>query len=65
MNDTTETRTRVIVNFRTSSTKGGQEAYEVTVMEGATQDEADKVMALALHLRAKAEAALTLNKTEG
>ena len=49
---------KVTVNLHTSSTTG-KEAYSLTVLAGATQDEADAVLAIALDLRAKAKAALS------
>ena len=55
MNDTTETRARVIVNFRTSSTKGGQPAYEVTVTSDATEADVDNAVAMAVRARQACE----------
>ena len=49
---------RVIVRFHSSSTKDGKEAYQVTVLAGATEDEAEQAMKMAKKLRAEALEAL-------
>ena len=45
---------RVTVNFRKSSSKEGGEGYEITVMEGATYAEAQRIYDIAVALRAQA-----------
>lgn len=55
MNDTTEKRASCVVNFRTSSTKGGQAAYEVTVTNDATGQEVDNAVAMAVRARRACE----------
>ena len=49
---------RVSVAFKKSSTKDAGEGFDVDVREGATEDEATRVMAMALRLRETALAAL-------
>lgn len=39
---------KVIAKFKSSATKGGQEAYELTVTDAASQDDVDLTVALAL-----------------
>lgn len=51
-------RAHVVVNFRTSSTKGGAEAYEVTVDSEATEAEVNETVRLATLARDKAKAHL-------
>ena len=50
---------KVIIAFHSSSTKDGREAYTVTVLEGATEEEAERVMAIAQKLRQEAIDALS------
>ena len=45
---------RVIVKFASSTSKDGRESYSVTVLEGASEAEGTKVMALAKRLRTEA-----------
>ncbi len=47
-------RDKVTVAFKKSSTKDGGEGYEIYVHEGADQTEAQRVMAMAIDLRAQA-----------
>ncbi len=47
-------RSRVSVTFKRSSTKDGGEGFDLYVGEGASEAEADRVMALALKLRSEA-----------
>ena len=56
--DTDQPVSRVTVDFHSSSTKDGREAYRISVSEGASQVEADRVLAIALNLRAQAKAAV-------
>lgn len=56
--------TRVTVSFHSSSAKDGREAYNIQVLEGATEEEAVRVMALAKKLRGEAIAALQPDRNE-
>ena len=49
---------RVSVSFKRSSTKDAGEGWDITVEEGATEDEANRVMDLAKKLREQALEAL-------
>ena len=42
---------KVIVKFKTSSTKGGQEAYEISVTDAATDEDKDRARDIAFALR--------------
>ena len=57
MNET-QGKAHVVVNFRTSSTKGGMEAYEVTVDNEATEQEVNETLRLATMARDKVKAHL-------
>lgn len=50
---------RVSVSFKRSSTKDAGEGFDIDVSEGATEEEAQRVLKLALDLRQSALAALT------
>ena len=58
MNEHEQPRSRIAIAFKRSSTKDGVTGYEVYVGEGADQREADRLFAIAEHLRGKAEEVL-------
>ena len=52
-------RAQVIVSFRTSSTKAGPPAYEVTTTSDATEAQVDNAVAMAVRARRACEAEAT------
>lgn len=61
MSEVTESAPRVKVNFHTSSTKDGKEAYEVDVENGVTEAEVNEVVRLAVLARKQCREALGLD----
>lgn len=50
----TITPIRVTVSFKKSSSRDGSEGFDIDVLEGADEEEAERVMALAKKLRQEA-----------
>jgi non-canonical (house-cleaning) NTP pyrophosphatase len=65
MSESTEYTPRVKVNFHTSSTKDGKEAYEVDVENGVSEAEVYEVVRLAILARKQCREALGLEPTLG
>ena len=58
MNETQSVASRIKVSFKKSSSDKGQEGFDIEVLEGATEAEAERVMAIAQKLRQEAMTAL-------
>ena len=54
MNETQSVASRIKVSFKKSSSDRGQEGFDIEVLEGATEAEAERVMAIAQKLRQEA-----------